>query len=168
MWPSLGANPHRATLGSGFFHVAVVQIEPDVTDRSRSLGFDAADRTVLVVFARRAEHMRALAPARQRPIISELGHLDVFVDATLHAAGFVLLQARCFAAPGHRGRVGKARLADLGAALLRRDLVDRWRVAALRLIGLPPDLLRCDMKVEVSYQSITGEITLPKFKPVAG
>lgn len=68
---------------------------------------------------------------------------------------------------------------DTAVALVRRVLRISARhcsvaisliagVAALRLIGLPPDLLRCDMKVEVSYQSITGEITLPKFKPVAG
>jgi uncharacterized OB-fold protein len=34
------------------------------------------------------------------------------------------------------------------------------------VIGMPPDKLSCDMKVEVAYQSITEEITLPKFKPV--
>jgi len=35
------------------------------------------------------------------------------------------------------------------------------------VIGIAPDKLSCDMKVEVAYQPITDTITLPKFKPVA-
>jgi uncharacterized protein len=35
------------------------------------------------------------------------------------------------------------------------------------VIGIAPDKLVCDMKVEVVYQTITEAITLPKFKPVA-
>ena len=35
------------------------------------------------------------------------------------------------------------------------------------VIGMPPDQLSCDMKVEIVYEPITHEITLPKFKPVA-
>jgi uncharacterized OB-fold protein len=35
------------------------------------------------------------------------------------------------------------------------------------VIGVPPAQLSCDMKVEVAYEPITNEITLPKFKPIA-
>ena len=35
------------------------------------------------------------------------------------------------------------------------------------VIGVPPDQLSCDMKVEVAYEPITDAITLPKFRPVA-
>jgi hypothetical protein len=35
------------------------------------------------------------------------------------------------------------------------------------VIGIAPDKLACDMRVEVVYQPITGTITLPKFKPAA-
>ena len=35
------------------------------------------------------------------------------------------------------------------------------------VIGVAPDKLACDMKVEVAYEPITDAITLPKFKPVA-
>ncbi len=35
------------------------------------------------------------------------------------------------------------------------------------VIGIAPDKLACDMRVEVVYQPITETITLPKFKPAA-
>jgi len=35
------------------------------------------------------------------------------------------------------------------------------------VIGVPPEQLVCDMPVEVAYEPITDEITLPKFKPIA-
>ena len=35
------------------------------------------------------------------------------------------------------------------------------------VIGIAPDKLVCDMKVEVAYEPITEAITLPKFKPAA-
>jgi uncharacterized OB-fold protein len=35
------------------------------------------------------------------------------------------------------------------------------------VIGMSPDKLACDMKVEVVYEPINDEITLAKFKPVA-
>lgn len=35
------------------------------------------------------------------------------------------------------------------------------------VIGIAPEKLSCDMRVEVAYQPITEAITLPKFKPVA-
>ena len=34
------------------------------------------------------------------------------------------------------------------------------------VIGIAPEKLACDMRVEVAYQPITETITLPKFKPV--
>ena len=34
------------------------------------------------------------------------------------------------------------------------------------VVGVPPDQLVCDMRVEIVYEKITEEITLPKFKPV--
>jgi uncharacterized protein len=35
------------------------------------------------------------------------------------------------------------------------------------VIGIAPDKLACDLRVEVVYQPITDTITLPKFKPAA-
>jgi hypothetical protein len=35
------------------------------------------------------------------------------------------------------------------------------------VIGIPPEKIVCDMKVEVAYEPITDAITLPKFKPAA-
>jgi len=35
------------------------------------------------------------------------------------------------------------------------------------VIGVAPDKLVCDMKVEIAYQAISPTVTLPKFKPVA-
>jgi hypothetical protein len=34
------------------------------------------------------------------------------------------------------------------------------------VIGIAPEKLVCDMKVEDAYQPITDAITLPKFRPV--
>ena len=34
------------------------------------------------------------------------------------------------------------------------------------VVGIAPDQLACDMKVEVVYEPITDAITLPKFRPV--
>ena len=34
------------------------------------------------------------------------------------------------------------------------------------VIGIAPAELACDMRVEVAYQPITDQITLPKFKPI--
>jgi hypothetical protein len=34
------------------------------------------------------------------------------------------------------------------------------------VVGCSNDDLRCDMPVEVTFDDITEEITLPKFKPV--
>lgn len=34
------------------------------------------------------------------------------------------------------------------------------------LIECPPDKARCDMEVEVVFEDVTDEITLPKFRPV--
>ena len=35
------------------------------------------------------------------------------------------------------------------------------------VIGIAPEKIACDMRVEVAYQPITETITLPKFKPIA-
>ena len=35
------------------------------------------------------------------------------------------------------------------------------------VVGIPPDKLACDMRVEVVYEPITDTVTLPKFRPVA-
>jgi uncharacterized OB-fold protein len=35
------------------------------------------------------------------------------------------------------------------------------------VIGIAPDKLACDLRVQVVYQPITDTITLPKFKPAA-
>jgi hypothetical protein len=35
------------------------------------------------------------------------------------------------------------------------------------VVGIPPDKLVCDMKVEVVYHPITPGITLPRFKPIS-
>lgn len=34
------------------------------------------------------------------------------------------------------------------------------------VVGLPPDRLRCDMPVEVVFEDVTPEATLPKFRPM--
>jgi uncharacterized OB-fold protein len=34
-------------------------------------------------------------------------------------------------------------------------------------VAADPEKLRCDMPVEVVFEDITGEITLPKFRPIA-
>lgn len=35
------------------------------------------------------------------------------------------------------------------------------------VIGCPPDKVKCDMGVEVVFDNVTEEFTLPKFKPVS-
>lgn len=35
------------------------------------------------------------------------------------------------------------------------------------VIGIAPDKVACDMNVEVEFQRITEDVTLPKFKPAA-
>jgi uncharacterized OB-fold protein len=35
------------------------------------------------------------------------------------------------------------------------------------VIGIAPDKLACDLRVQVVYQPITDTITLPKFEPAA-
>ena len=35
------------------------------------------------------------------------------------------------------------------------------------VVGIAPDKLACDMKVEIAYEAISPTVTLPKFKPVA-
>ena len=33
------------------------------------------------------------------------------------------------------------------------------------VVGVPPEEVTCDMPVEVVFEDVTPEITLPKFKP---
>ena len=35
------------------------------------------------------------------------------------------------------------------------------------VVGMPPDQLKCDMKVEIVYERVSDTITLPKFRPLA-
>lgn len=35
------------------------------------------------------------------------------------------------------------------------------------VVGMPPDQLKCDMRVEIVYERITDTVTLPKFRPLA-
>ncbi len=35
------------------------------------------------------------------------------------------------------------------------------------VVGIAPDKLVCDMKVEIAYEAISPTVTLPKFKPVS-
>jgi uncharacterized OB-fold protein len=35
------------------------------------------------------------------------------------------------------------------------------------VIGIPPEQVRCDMPVEVTFEEISEEISLPKFRPIA-
>ena len=55
---------------------------------------------------------------------------------------------------------------DVPYAVAVIELVEGPRMIS-NVIGIAPDNLLCDMKVEVVYESITDAITLPKFKPVA-
>jgi len=34
------------------------------------------------------------------------------------------------------------------------------------IVGIGPEQVRCDMAVEVVFEQITGDVTLPKFQPV--
>lgn len=35
------------------------------------------------------------------------------------------------------------------------------------IVGCPPEDVRCDMDVEVVFDDVTQEVTLPKFKPIS-
>jgi uncharacterized OB-fold protein len=34
------------------------------------------------------------------------------------------------------------------------------------VVGIPADQVVCDMKVEVLFEDVTDDVTLPKFRPV--
>jgi len=34
------------------------------------------------------------------------------------------------------------------------------------IVGCKPEQVKCDMEVEVVFEDVTDEITLPKFKPI--
>ena len=46
------------------------------------------------------------------------------------------------------------------------DLQEGVRMMS-NVVGCPPETAKCDMKVEVVFDDVTEEITLPKFKPVS-
>jgi hypothetical protein len=46
------------------------------------------------------------------------------------------------------------------------DLQEGVRMMS-NVVGCPPEAVKCDMEVEVVFDDVTEEITLPKFKPVS-
>jgi uncharacterized OB-fold protein len=46
------------------------------------------------------------------------------------------------------------------------DLQEGVRMMS-NVVECPPEEVKCDMKVEVVFDDVTNEITLPKFKPVS-
>jgi len=46
------------------------------------------------------------------------------------------------------------------------DLQEGVRMMS-NITGCPPERIKCDMEVEVVFNDVTEEITLPKFKPVS-
>jgi len=46
------------------------------------------------------------------------------------------------------------------------DLQEGVRMMS-NIVGCPPEKVKCDMEVEVVFDDVTQEITLPKFKPVS-
>lgn len=45
------------------------------------------------------------------------------------------------------------------------DLQEGVRMMS-NIVGCPPEAVKCDIEVEVVFDDVTEEITLPKFKPV--
>jgi uncharacterized OB-fold protein len=55
--------------------------------------------------------------------------------------------------------------ADLPYAVALVELEEGPRLVS-NIVGIPPDKVRCEMPVEVVFDDVTPECTLPKFKPV--
>lgn len=55
---------------------------------------------------------------------------------------------------------------DLPYAVACIELQEGPRLMS-NVIGIPPEQLRCDMLVEVAFEEISKEISLPKFRPFA-
>ncbi len=55
---------------------------------------------------------------------------------------------------------------DLPYAVAVIELEDGPRLVS-NIVGIAPDRIRCDMPVEVTFEDITSDATLPKFRPMA-
>jgi uncharacterized protein len=54
---------------------------------------------------------------------------------------------------------------DLPYVVAIIDLDEGVRMMS-NIIGCPPETVKCDMKVQVVFDDVTDDITLPKFKPI--
>ena len=54
--------------------------------------------------------------------------------------------------------------ADLPYAVALVELEEGLRLVS-NIVGCPPEQVVCDMPVEVVFEDVTPEVTLPKFKP---
>ena len=57
--------------------------------------------------------------------------------------------------------------ADLPYTVALVELEEGPRLIS-NIVGCPPERVACDMRVEVVFEDVTPEATLPKFRPVAG
>jgi len=55
---------------------------------------------------------------------------------------------------------------DLPYAVACVELAEGPRLMS-NIVGVPPDQIRCDMPVEVVFEKISDDISLPKFRPAA-
>ncbi len=55
---------------------------------------------------------------------------------------------------------------DLPYAVAVIELAEGPRLLS-NIVGIPPDQVRCDMPVELVFEDITADVSLPKFKPVS-
>jgi uncharacterized OB-fold protein len=56
--------------------------------------------------------------------------------------------------------------ADVPYAAVIVELAEGVRMVS-QVVGLPPEKLRLDLPVEVVFDDVTPEVTLPKFRPVS-
>ena len=54
---------------------------------------------------------------------------------------------------------------DLPYAVAVIELEEGPRLVS-NIVGIAPDRIRCDMPVEVTFEDITSDATLPKFRPI--
>ncbi len=54
--------------------------------------------------------------------------------------------------------------ADLPYTVALVELEEGPRLIS-NIVGCPPDRVTCDMPVDVVFEDVTGEVTLPKFRP---
>jgi hypothetical protein len=100
----------------------------------------------------------------QAPLVSTLAALSAlqFVKVDLGGSG----RGRIFSYVVYHRVYHPAFAQEVPYAVAVIELDEGPRMIS-NVIGIAPDKLSCDMKVEVAYQPITDTITLPKFKPVA-